>query len=117
MKQKLHFGAGKTYAYPREVWWCAVGVNIGVEIDGKHDNFERPVLVLRVYNKETLLILPLTGKTKDDQFHCRVRSGSRDFWVKLTQTRVISNKRLIRKIDVIPTEEFEKVKVAIQKYL
>ena len=26
---------GEAYAYPREVWWCSLGVNLGVEIDGK----------------------------------------------------------------------------------
>jgi mRNA interferase MazF len=34
------------YVHEREVWWCALGVNVGLEADGKHDNFERPVLVL-----------------------------------------------------------------------
>ena len=29
-----------------EVWWCSVGENVGVEINGKHSLFLRPVLVL-----------------------------------------------------------------------
>lgn len=28
------------YLHEREVWWCSVGVNIGVEIDGKNNVFE-----------------------------------------------------------------------------
>lgn len=31
----------------REVWWCAIGVNVGYEIDGKGKDFARPVLVLK----------------------------------------------------------------------
>ena len=31
--------------YEREVWWCSLGVNVGVEVDGKNHQFERPVLV------------------------------------------------------------------------
>ena len=116
-KKRLHKGNGKAYAYPREVWWCALGLNIGAEIDGKNENFERTVLVLRVYNKETLLVLPITSKEKCDAFHYKITSGSRTIWVKLTQMRVISNLRLLRKVDVISVGEFDKVKNALRVYL
>ena len=46
-KKVLHEADFGRYVHEREVWWCALGVNIGVEADGKHENFERPVLVLR----------------------------------------------------------------------
>ena len=26
----------EVFGYPREVWWCSLGVNIGAEIDGKN---------------------------------------------------------------------------------
>ena len=29
------------FFHEREVWWCAVGVNVGTEVDGKNDDFER----------------------------------------------------------------------------
>ena len=32
------------YVKEREIWWCMLGVNVGREIDGKNDVFERPVL-------------------------------------------------------------------------
>ena len=56
----------EVFAHPREVWWCSLGVNLGAEIDGKNDNFERPVLVLSVYSRETMFILPITGKEKSE---------------------------------------------------
>jgi hypothetical protein len=31
----------RVFGYPREVWWCSLGVNIGAEIDGKNENFEK----------------------------------------------------------------------------
>ena len=30
-----------------EIWWCAIGENVGVEINGKSEVFSRPVLVLK----------------------------------------------------------------------
>ena len=38
--------------YQREVWWCIVGTNVGVKIDGKHELFLRPVVITRKFNKE-----------------------------------------------------------------
>lgn len=34
-----------------EVWWCALGLNIGDEEDGKNELYERPVLIVRKFNK------------------------------------------------------------------
>jgi hypothetical protein len=44
-KKTLHQTDFTDFVHEREVWWCALGANVGVEADGKHDNFERPVLV------------------------------------------------------------------------
>ena len=103
----------------REVWWCSLGVNVGAEIDGKNENFERPVIIMKVYNKETMLVLPTTGKERNDKFHMPIEinvinqktknSYKKIVYVKLTQVRVISNKRLIRKVDVINEEDFKKI--------
>jgi len=105
-KKHIHENKHVVYAHPREIWWCALGLNVGAEIDGKNDTFERPVLVMRVYNLETLLVLPLTSKPRSDTFHAEVKMDDRTTWVKLTQTRVISSKRLIRKVGVLPEEMF-----------
>ncbi len=58
-KKALHFRKNPVFANPRDIWWCSIGANVGAEIDGKNDSFERPAIVMKVYNRETLLILPL----------------------------------------------------------
>jgi uncharacterized protein YifN (PemK superfamily) len=113
------------FVHPREIWWCSLGVNLGAEIDGKNDGFERPVLIMSVYNKETMLVLPLTSKEKNDKFHYKIfvkiknidtgKYEEKSVWVKLTQSRVISNKRLLRKVDVISIENFDKIKEFFKK--
>lgn len=118
-KKSLSSAGRVIYAHPREVWWCAIGVNIGSEIDGKNENFERPVLVVRVYNRETMLVLPITSKEKLDDFHYGIKiqainsktgeEYTKPVWVKLTQARVISNNRLLRKVDVIQEADFDKI--------
>ena len=110
LKQELNKEGINVFAHPREIWWCSVGVNIGAEIDGKSENFERPILVMKVYNVETLLVFPITTKQKDDIFHHKIKTDQKVVWVKLTQLRVISSKRLLRKVDVLGEEEFEVLK-------
>ncbi|MDR0299066.1 MAG: hypothetical protein LBI13_03170 [Streptococcaceae bacterium] len=29
------------YVKEREIWYCSLGVNVGYEIDGKHEQFEK----------------------------------------------------------------------------
>ena len=109
----------KFFAHPREIWWCSLGVNLGAEIDGKNDSFERPVLVVNAYNRESMLVLPITSKEKNDKFHYKIFIKTKDsntgeyqekpVWIKLTQVRVISNKRLLRKVDLMSIDDFNKI--------
>ncbi len=39
-----------------EVWWIHIGLNIGFETNGKGEEFTRPVLILKKYNKFSLPI-------------------------------------------------------------
>jgi mRNA interferase MazF len=48
----------------REIWWCSVGENVGMEISGKGAFFRRPVLVLRKLDAFTFIGAPLTRTTR-----------------------------------------------------
>ena len=117
IKKRLHTRTSLSTAHPREIWWCSLGLNIGAETDGKHNSFERPVLVMKVYSRESLLILPITSKSKNDKFHFPVVISDRNIWIKLTQSRVISNRRLLRKIGVLQKDIFLLVKEAFKQML
>ena len=78
----------------REIWWCALGMNIGSEEDGKGKNYLRPVLILRKFNKSVFYGLPVTSKVKDDQFHVSINSGEIKGSIILSQMRLIDSKRL-----------------------
>ena len=111
LKKQLDKTGRVFFAHPREVWWCSLGLNVGAEIDGKNENFERPVIIMKVYSKETLVVLPLTTKEKNDQFHYKIRTEDKTVWVKLTQARVISTKRLLRKVDILNQEAFDELSI------
>lgn len=54
------------YFREKEVWWASLGANLGHEEDGKNKKFERPVLILRKFNKHLMLVIPLTSKIKEN---------------------------------------------------
>lgn len=58
-----------------------------------------------------MLVLPLTAQVKNDRFHvelAKIGTEERSF-VKLTQARVVSNKRLVRKVRMLSEREFANV--------
>jgi mRNA interferase MazF len=111
VKKATHENSVVRESFPkeREIWWCSVGVNIGVETDGKHDTFERPVLIVRVFNQEMLWAIPVTSTMKDSPFYYPFLFKNEERSLILTQIRVLSTKRLRRQVDVLPEKDFERV--------
>jgi hypothetical protein len=52
-KRTLHALGERPFYHAREIWWCAVGVNIGNELNGTGKEHDRPVLVIQPFNAET----------------------------------------------------------------
>ncbi len=94
----------------REIWWCALGINIGSEEDGKGENYLRPVLILRKFNKSIFYGLPITSKIKDDEFHLSINSGDIRGSIILSQMRLIDSKRLSHLAGKITGDELKEVK-------
>lgn len=105
------------YFHEREVWWCSLGLNVGVETDGKNDHFERPVLIIKKFNGLMLWVLPLTSQQRTgDHFHS-IKHDRGTSCARLSQLRTISSKRLLRKIGMVSEEEFRSVCENVIRYL
>jgi mRNA interferase MazF len=83
----------------RDIWWCSVGLNIGYEEDGKNEEFERPILVLRKFSADVFIGLPLTSTVKNNSFYFPYSiyeegKGA----IILSHPRLLSAKRLNRKL-------------------
>ncbi|HEY4478919.1 MAG TPA: type II toxin-antitoxin system PemK/MazF family toxin [Candidatus Paceibacterota bacterium] len=109
-KKSLHGSVFTDFVHTREVWWCAVGVNVGVEADGKRENFERPVLVIRKFSTEAVLMIPLTSRVKkDNPYHVIFSHEGREFSAVISQVRLISTKRLLRKMYQMDSSIFTRI--------
>ena len=84
--------------------------------NGKNEIFERPVVIVKAYNTEMLKIVPLTTRAKTNKFHLKIKTKVSESYIVLTQQRVISAKRLLRKIDdKISVEDFDTLKQKLKE--
>ena len=109
LKIKIHEEHEAPIFKEREVWWCSLGANIGVEEDGKNERFERPVLGIRKFNKEMFFGIPLTSRLKESAYHFPFSLHERISTALLSQLRLWSAKRLIRRIGRIGRGQFGEI--------
>ncbi|MFA6194258.1 MAG: type II toxin-antitoxin system PemK/MazF family toxin [Patescibacteria group bacterium] len=104
------------YFYEKDIWWASLGANIGHEEDGKNKRFERPVLILKKFNKHLILIIPLSSQIKKNKFYYYKFSSNNKKFISamFCQIRLISNKRLIRKMGTINNNDFNEIKSRIK---
>jgi mRNA interferase MazF len=102
----------RVFFHVGDIWWAHVGVNVGFEIDGKHHDFSRPVIVLKKYNRYSFLALPLTTNAAQNRWRLPIGlvNGQQAFAV-LSQLRNLDSQRLIEKKGHVPPD----VLVAIKK--
>lgn len=97
-KKHINQSAFLDFVNERDVWWASLGVNVGSEQDGSPEEFERPVLVVRKFNKEMVFVVPLTSSPRRTPYHIVVRHEGVEFAAVISQLRLLSTKRLARKI-------------------
>ena len=98
----------------RDIFYMSMGKNIGFEQDGKGENFVRPVVIIKGFNKNMFFGIPLSTKMKEGKFYYKFQFQKKDELVEnialLSQMRLFSTKRLLNKIGVISKEDFIKMK-------
>lgn len=115
LKRKIESSDKKELFREREIWWCSLGENVGYEQDGKNKNFERPVLVLKKFNHEVFLGLPLTSSQKEGKYYFPLQVGETSGSIILSQARLLSVKRLERKLESVGRGKFQKITEAYIK--
>ena len=116
-KKHLNNAHAVIQANRREAWWCSLGINVGAEIDGKNETFERPVLVVKRISAESVIVLPLSTKGSADLHHIAIEHEGKISFAKLSQIRTISTKRLRRKLFTLPEDTFVKITDNLVRYL
>lgn len=116
-KKQIHQSVFADYVHTREVWWCSVGVNVGYEQDGKHEFYERPTLILKKFSRDMVLAVPLTSKIKSNKYFISFTHGNRQFSAIISQVRLMSSKRLRRKMYVMDSGIFAAIREAVKQMI
>ena len=98
----------------RDVFMCYLGKNIGHEESGdergEKPEFLRAVLVLKKFNNEYFLGLPLTRKCREGKFYYNFEFNGEKSTVLLSQIRGLDSKRLKYRMGRVSRSEFKKIK-------
>ncbi len=112
VKKKTNNSAFTDFVHARDVWWCSLGINVGSEQDGKHDTFERPILVLRKFNKDMVLAVPLSTRIKKNPYNIVFTHEGQEYAALISQIRLVSTKRLKRYMYKMSSGIFKNIRQA-----
>lgn len=89
----------------------SVGLNIGLKQDGAGNDFSRPVLILKRFHNKMFWILPLSTKQKNLDFYFNFTDlSNKKVSVIIAQIKLMSIKRIQRKIYTLDMDIFTKIK-------
>jgi len=110
-KKYIHEHQKAPFYHERELWWCALGINIGFEQDGSGEKYNRPILVLKGLSSQTCVVIPLTTSARNHPLRPSIGIvEDKEAHALLSQIRVIDTKRLIRKIGYLDKKIFQNVR-------
>lgn len=118
LKVKIHLSERAVYPKVREIWWVSLGQNVGVEVNGKNAGFERPVVVIKVFNNFGMLVAPISSKIKKGKYFIEFinEDGTKNI-VNMSQIRSVSSKRFIRKVGELKIADFERLKEVFVSFI
>lgn len=116
---KKHLNEEKSGIYCRsgEVRWVSIGINVGSEMDGKGDSFNRPCIIADVFSDKLVLVFPMTTSNKKSAGYIPlVLADGLKVSVCVHQARVISPKRVLKRIQVISKSKLQEFKDQYKKF-
>jgi mRNA interferase MazF len=99
-----------------DIWWCSIGMNVGVEIFGKGPDFARPVIIFRKFNTDSFLGIPLTTQLKEGKWYITISFGGKERRGILSQIRTFDARRLIKKMGTLDSDEFKNIQNQFIKF-
>ena len=120
MKKKIHLNNDDPDYFPKEgeVWMSSFGKNIGYEQNGGGGNFSRPALVVKKFNNRMFWCVPLSTKQKQFDFYFNFTDpNGQKVSVILAQLKLMSVKRLKRKLYEIESDVLSRMKEKLREFL
>jgi mRNA-degrading endonuclease toxin of MazEF toxin-antitoxin module len=118
VKIKLQLATREVYFKEGQIWWISFGQNIGLEVNGKNQNFERPGLIFKKFSGYSMIVLPIYSHLKyGDLYYHFTNDHNQSNIINLSQIRFVSSKRLIRHLGKVDELQMEEIKERIRKII
>jgi len=105
----------------REIFYLKMGENIGFEQNGKGNNFVRPIIILKKFNKDMFFGIPLSSQIKNGIFYYKFKFIKNNHIstniALLSQLKLYSSKRLLNKIGMINKDDFSEIKLKLKELI
>ena len=121
LKKKVSTKQNKLYFKEKDIFFMHMGKNIGYEQDGKGDDFLRPVIIIKKFNKDMFWGIPLTTNIKQGKYYYNFDLDGYKIKRKnnaiLSQIRPFGVERLNQKIGVINDNDFNNIKESLKSII
>src|SRR3989344_8925320 len=120
LKKEIQSGTDVPDYFPQEgeVWMSSLGKNIGFEQNGSGTNFSRPILVVKKFNNHMFWCASLSTKQKKFDFYYNFTDPNGEkVSVILAQLKLVSLKRLKRKLYDISSDNLKEIKDKLRGFL
>lgn len=95
------------FFHEREIWFCALGLNVGFAQDGRGEDFQRPVVTIKKFNNQVCWAIPLSKTIRRGPYYFEFSFDSETTSVAiLSPVRLMDVHRLSRKIGSMSEENF-----------
>ncbi len=117
VKKQLDNENSGVFCRAGEIRWVSIGVNIGSEMDGKGESFNRPCLIVDIFSDKLALVFPMTTSVKKSAGYVPIKlKDGQMVSVCIHQARVISPKRILQRIQVLSPSKLQEMKDYYKKF-
>ena len=117
VKKHLDKAECKEFCRAGEIRWVSLGVNIGSEMDGKGDTFNRPCLVADVFSNKLALVFPMTTSIKKSPGYVPFTlADGKIVSVCIHQARTVSPRRILKRIQAVSRPKLQVIKDQYKKF-
>lgn len=117
LKDKIHKGGAITKFSEGQIWWAAIGKNVGVEINGKHEDYSRPVVIFKKLSSLCFLAIPLTSQPHSGTWYTEFNFRGKQEFAVLSQVRMLGVSRLYNRMGKLSAGDFKKIKAGFKKLI
>jgi mRNA interferase MazF len=108
-KKKINKDPSVAFIQTGAIWLTSIGVNIGSEIDGKDDDFARPVVIVKKVSPNIFIGVPATSKIVEMPYRSPITILGRSGQAVCSHIKSLDRKRLIRYVGKIDQQDFKNI--------